>query len=456
MNQITTIAAISTPLITGGIGVIRISGPEAITIAKRVFFPFGKHDPESMKGYRTSFGTIRDKGEKIDEGILLIFRAPHSYTGEDVAEISCHGGIYVVKRVLGAVIDAGAEPAGPGEFTKRAFLNGKLDLTEAEAVADLIFSEGDASLRAAVAMKDGVLFTEAGKICGELTDIASHLSAWVDFPEEDVPEVDMANLTVSLKGILHKLQDIKKSYRLVETVKNGISCVVTGKPNTGKSTLMNCLCREDRSIVTDIPGTTRDVIEQAVELSGLMFRFADTAGIREGSDAIENEGVRRSRSKLQSADIVLAVFDPSRPFSAEDLDIIESTKRKTTIAVLNKSDLPKQADLSALEKAFDRIVSISAKSGMGMESLLEQLRLTAQSYHIDISAPFVANKRQLHCIEAAEESISRCLDALHTGYTLDVIAIDVEEAIDSLLTLTGSKASEEIIDAVFQRFCVGK
>lgn len=456
MDTASTVAAISTPLMTGGIGVIRISGPLAVDIAGRVFLPAGKKTLEELKGYQAAYGKMADKTGPIDEGVALVFKAPHSYTGEDVVELSCHGGIHVLGRVLGALLDAGAQPAGAGEFSKRAFLNGKMDLTQAEAVADIIFAQGDASLRAALSMREGTLFQKASALCDTLIGTASHIAAFIDFPEEDLPELEVDHLEESLLPVLQGLRKLKESYQAAKTVKNGVSAAVVGKPNTGKSTLMNALCGEERSIVADLPGTTRDVVEETVELGGILIRFADTAGIRTSEDAIESEGVRRSLQKLAAADLVLCVFDASRPLSGEDEQLLNAAKARSSIAVINKTDLPIVADLSKIESAFPKSVRVCARTGEGMEDLRREIIALCGVASFDPSAPFVANERQLRCVLEAAERVEGAITALKQGFTLDAVGVDIQGAIEALLTLTGRTASEEIVNEVFSRFCIGK
>ena len=448
----TTVAAIATPLVTGGIGIVRISGPDAITIADKVFR--GSRKLCDLKGYEACFGHVYSGEEKLDECVALVFRAPRSFTGENVAELSCHGGVYVVQQVLSAVLQAGALPAGAGEFTRRAFYNGKIDLTKAEAIADIISADGKAALAAAVSMKDGALYKLCGDIAGRLTTLLGSLAAWADFPDEDIPFVDDDDIAQTLLHAKSALEKLEETYPAVTAVKGGVSVAVAGKPNAGKSSLLNRLCGKDRSIVTHIAGTTRDVVEETVEVGGITLRLFDTAGIRDTDDEIEAMGVQRSRRAIETSDLVLFVADGGKPMDEEDKEILAAIGDKPCICVLNKSDLPQMVEASQF--GDHPAVQISAATGDGMEELTAQLTNLLKAYAFDPSAPLIANARQLACVKGALAAVEQAQLDLRFGQTYDIITVSIESALEHLLTLTGQQVSETIIDDVFSRFCVGK
>ncbi|MCQ4021955.1 MULTISPECIES: tRNA uridine-5-carboxymethylaminomethyl(34) synthesis GTPase MnmE [unclassified Ruminococcus] len=451
-----TIAAISTAQGAGGIGVIRISGDDAISIADRVFKGINKKPLSEYDGYKAGFGYIYDDDEKLDEAVALVFRAPHSYTGENVVELSCHGGIYITKIVLRAVLNSGAVPAEPGEFTKRAFLNGKIDLTESEAVMGIISAKGQAAARAALCCKEGNLRAKLDKIASSLIDTAAHISAWVDFPEEDVPEVEESVLIESFNNALTELNGLIKSYDSGKAVTQGINTVIVGKPNVGKSTLMNLLSGCERSIVTDIPGTTRDIIEETVTLGNVILRLSDTAGLRETDNAVEKIGVEKTRERLERCGLVIAVFDGSIPLETDDIKLLEKIKYLPAIAVINKSDLGNSLDVDKIKKYVPNIVEISAKEGIGLTLLTENVEKLCGTENFNPSDPILANERQLFKVKDSVSALQECIDALNTGFGLDAVSVALNDAIDSLLEITGKKAAESVVDAVFENFCVGK
>ena len=451
-----TLAAIATAQGTGGIGVIRISGEHAFAIAERVFRPAGRKKVKEMKGYTAAYGSVYDGEEKLDEGILLVFRAPHSYTGEDVAEISCHGGIYVTKSILRAVFSAGASPAGPGEFTQRAFINGKLGLTEAEAVMDIIGAKGKNAARAALSCREGALSRKIDKICEKLTETAAHLSAWADYPEEDIPQVSVETLSQSLNAAIAALEELLKGYDAGKAACEGVETLITGKPNVGKSTLMNLLAGCERSIVTDIPGTTRDMIEETVALGNVMLRLSDTAGLRNTDNPVEKIGVERAKQKLKSCGLVLAVFDNSSPLSAEDKEMLHLLAGTPTIAVINKTDLGGRLETEIIKKYVDEVVFISAANAQGIDKLVQAVEKVTGTQEFDPSQGILATERQRNAVSNALKAVEEAVFALQSGITLDAVTVSIEEAVGTLLELTGKRASEEIVHQVFSRFCVGK
>lgn len=451
-----TIAAISTAQGEGGIGVIRISGEEAVKIADKVFKCAGNKRISDLKGYQASFGYVMKNSEKIDEAVALVFKAPNSYTGEDVVEISCHGGLFITKEVLRTVFEAGASPAQAGEFTKRAFLNGKIDLTEAESVMDIIKAKSQTAARAALFTKDGALSRKINTIKDDLVNKAAHLSAWADYPEEDIPEITEDSLNSSLDKAIFMLEDLLSSYDMGQTIKEGIDTVIAGRPNVGKSTLMNLLTGSDKSIVTEIPGTTRDIIEETVVLGNVILRLSDTAGLRDTDNTVEKIGVEKAKKRLQNCGLVLAVFDISQPLNDDDRELIETVKDIPCVAIINKSDLDKSIDTDYIESKIKNTVYISASSGKGLRELVSIIEKIAGTSSFNPSQGILSNERQRDAAFQALSAVKDAKNALNMGMTFDAVTVSLEEAISSLLELTGERASDEIVDKVFHNFCVGK
>lgn len=453
------ICAVSTPLAEGGISVIRISGENAISIGSKVFKPLSCKSVENMAGYTCAYGKIVDKnGREVDDGVLTVFRAPKSYTGENVCEISCHGGIYVTKKVLRLCIEQGAELAQRGEFTKRAFLNGKLSLTQAEGVMETISAQGEYALNSANLTKEGRLFRLISDMSRKFVTILGELAAWVDYPEEDLPEISEDNLRESLKNALAGLDKIIADHDSGMILKNGVDTVIAGKPNVGKSTLMNMLLRYDRSIVTNVAGTTRDVIEESAKLGELILKLSDTAGIHETDDEVEKIGVDIAKKKLKNAMLVIEVFDISRELDEEDLELLEYVKRlgKKVIIVLNKSDLENVVERSQLEKYSDYVIEISAKLDEGREELQKATEKLLGIGGYDADSTIFANERQISCAERARKYLAMALESLDMGETLDAVTVMIDNGANALLELTGEKATEAVVDEVFSKFCVGK
>ena len=452
-----TIAAISTPNAVGGISVIRISGENSIEVAEKIFKSTSGKKTAEMYGYTCAHGVVVDRDNSfVDEVILSVFKSPKSYTGEDVVEISCHGGIYITKKVLRLVFENGAAPAEAGEFTKRAFLNGKMSLTQAEAVIDLISASGQSELKYAIALKDGAIFRRIDKIKSEIISVLGDLAAWADFPEDDIPEVDPVNLLKRLKNIYDALVKTNKTYDYGRIIREGINTVIAGKPNVGKSTLMNCLSGFERSIVTDIAGTTRDVVEETVQLGEIKLRLSDTAGIRNTDDLVENIGVNLAFRRIDEADLVLALFDNSEEFTDEDIQLIEKLVNSNAIAIINKSDEKSVLDRRLIDENFKYMVEISAKNNDGIDKLVEAVNEMFVREDIDAEKGIIANERQKNCIVKAEKLVGDSINALEQGELLDAITVILDEAAGFLLELTGEKVSETVVDEVFSRFCIGK
>ena len=409
-----------------------------------------------MEGYTCAYGIAHDNGERIDDCILTVFRAPHSYTGEDTAEISCHGGLYVSKRILRAILRNGAENAEGGEFTKRAYLNGKLDLTQAEAVMDIISAKGETELKMAEALREGAAFRKARKCSDKLMKILGDLAAWADYPEEDIPEVEPQALMSELSEVREELSTLIENYDSGRILREGIATAIIGRPNVGKSTLFNCLSGCERSIVTDIAGTTRDIVEESVRLGDLTLRLSDTAGIHDTDDVIEGIGVDMAEKMIDSSELVIAVFDGSCPLTADDLKLIDKTKNKKCIAVVNKNDVSQQLDVKELSKYFIHIVYLSAKESTGVDVLEKEINELFSINEHTFDNVSAANERQKKCIDSALASIDEAMSALQCGEMLDAVNVIIDEAEQSILSLTGEKITDAVVDEVFSRFCVGK
>ena len=455
--QNTTIAAIATAPGAGGIAVVRLSGPESYAVAARVFHPANPNkNVEEAKGYTALFGSFVEGDDAFDEGVALFFREPHSYTGEDVVELSCHGGSAVARRLVEACIAAGAVPAAPGEYTRRAFLNGKMSLTQAEAVMDMISADGKQGAALANASLSGALAKKIGAEKEALTGLQAHLAAWVDFPEEDVPELDDAHLHTVLGQVQQELNGLIKNYDAGAVLREGVDCAIVGRPNAGKSTLLNLLAGFDRAIVTPVAGTTRDVVEQAVQLGDIRLNLFDTAGLRQTDDAIEAEGIRRSWKKLDEAGLILAVFDGSEPLTREDLALARRCAGRPAIALVNKEDKPTRFDAEIIAGDFARVIPVCCQEEGSRKVIAAAVARLLGTNQIDPHAASLSGQRQLAAATRARDAVAGALDALEEGFGLDAVSVCVDDALDALCELTGENASEAVINEVFERFCVGK
>ena len=455
--QNTTIAAIATAPGAGGIAVVRLSGPESYAVTARVFHPANPNkNVEEAKGYTALFGSFVEGDDAFDEGVALFFRAPHSYTGEDVVELSCHGGSAVARRLVEACIAAGAAPAAPGEYTRRAFLNGKMSLTQAEAVMDIISADGKQGAALANASLSGALAKKIGAEKEALTGLQAHLAAWVDFPEEDVPELDDAHLHTVLGQVQQELNGLIKNYDAGAVLREGVDCAIVGRPNAGKSTLLNLLAGFDRAIVTPVAGTTRDVVEQAVQLGDIRLNLFDTAGLRQTDDAIEAEGIRRSWKKLDEAGLILAVFDGSEPLTREDLALARRCAGRPAIALVNKEDKPTRFDAEIIAGDFAMVIPVCCQEEGSRKVIAAAVARLLGTNQIDPHAASLSGQRQLAAATRARDAVAGALDAVEGGFGLDAVSVCVDDALDALCELTGENASEAVINEVFERFCVGK
>lgn len=451
-----TIAAIATGNSASGIGVIRISGDTAIEVADKVFKAMDGTPLSLLRGYTAKYGNVCDNGKEYDNAIALVFRAPKSYTGEDVVEISVHGGIFIVEKTLEAVLNAGAVPAQAGEFTKRAFLNGKLDLAQAESVASLISAQGEEAARASYNLLQGSLSNKISAVLDKLIDCSASMAAWVDYPDEEIPELEEDTLINTLENAVTQLDVLIKNYENGSSITQGVDTAIVGKPNAGKSTLMNMLSGKEKSIVTHIKGTTRDIVENSVRLGSVILHLSDTAGIHKSDDVVESIGIQKALDRIENASLILAVFDGAEPLSADDEMLINTCKGKSCIALINKNDLPQQLDISTIENNFDSIVYISAKNEQGAQELEAAIKEALGVTRVDTTQPILANKRQKLCVENALDNVKQALDGAKMGVTYDAINVMIDSAVDELLTLTGKKATTEVVNNIFSRFCVGK
>ena len=426
--QNTTIAAIATAPGAGGIAVVRLSGPESYAVAARVFHPANPNkNVEEAKGYTALFGSFVEGDDAFDEGVALFFREPHSYTGEDVVELSCHGGSAVARRLVEACIAAGAAPAAPGEYTRRAFLNGKMSLTQAEAVMDIISADGKQGAALANASLSGALAKKIGAEKEALTGLQAHLAAWVDFPEEDVPELDDAHLHTVLGQVRQELDGLIKNYDAGAVLREGVDCAIVGRPNAGKSTLLNLLAGFDRAIVTPVAGTTRDVVGQAVQLGDIRLNLFDTAGLRQTDDAIEAEGIRRSWKKLDEAGLILAVFDGSEPLTREDLALAQRCAGRPAIALVNKEDKPTQFDAEAIAADFSMVLPVCCQEEGSRKVIAAAVARLLGTNQIDPHAASLSGQRQLAAATRARDAVAVALDAVEGGFGLDAVSVRRQE-----------------------------
>ena len=454
-----TITAISTPPGEGGIGIVRISGPEALPIALKLFRPV--INPKKLESHKAKVGKLVKfpSEEVVDKVIFLPMLAPNSYTAEDTVEFHCHGGRMPLSLILKETLNLGARMAEPGEFTKRAFLNGRIDLTQAEAVISLIKSTSEGSLKTAVRQLDGGLSRVLSEFREELMGLLARIEAEIDFPEEEIEPILFPEIEVGTEKVLEKMERLGKTYEQGKVLRDGVETAIVGRPNVGKSSLLNFLLDFDKAIVAPIPGTTRDIIEEALNIRGITLKIMDTAGIRTHGDAIEKEGIRRTRKALEGADLVLAVFDISRELTPEDLETIKAVKSKKVIPVLNKCDLEKGLDTDRLKKLLPHstTVQISAKKKEGIHGLEEAIYQTIWDSKMDMSENvLITRMRHEEKIQKAIGALRGVLRSLQDSLPPEFVAADLRSALDWLGEITGESYSDEVLEKIFSEFCIGK
>lgn len=455
-----TIAAVSTSLGEGGIGIVRLSGNNALSIADKMFVTKDKKRPSEFKSFSVRFGWIKDgQGEVVDEALLTVMRAPKSYTKQDVVEISSHGGTVVLRRVLSRACELGARLAEPGEFTKRAFLNGRIDLAQAEAVLDVIQAKTDSFLRVSTNQLKGRLTQELEMIREKLMNVYTEIEAIVNFPEDDIDTKGIEKLSRSLAEANNRVGQLLDSSEHGRILKEGIKIVICGRPNVGKSSLLNILLKTPRAIVSDIAGTTRDTIEETAQIKGIPFQLVDTAGILEPRDFVEQEAVKRSQMYIKSADVVLFVVDGSQPLAKEDEDIASLIKGRETVIVVNKSDLTQRLKQEAIKQMLPQsvIVSISALKNTAIDEL--EKAIVDKAWHakdIDMSGVMISNLRHVHALKACGKVLQEASGELKKKLSLEFVSEEVKLAINHLDSITGRNIDEDLLDTIFSKFCIGK
>jgi tRNA modification GTPase len=458
-----TIAAISTPIGEGGIGIVRLSGKDSIQIAEKIFSSPKNKTIKDSKSHRVIYGYIKNPstGKEIDEVLVTIMRSPYSYTREDVVEINCHGGMVALRKTLELVLKQGARLAEPGEFTKRAFINGRIDLSQAEAVLDLIRSKTDESRKIAIEQLQGGLSEKITAIRNRLTELCANVEAYIDFPEDEIETASKKDMLESMKDINRELQTLLKTYEEARFFREGLSTAIVGRPNVGKSSLLNALLKKDRAIVTESPGTTRDVIEEYLNINGLPLRIMDTAGIRDVQDIVEKEGVKRSLQSIENADLVIAVFDCSEPLKEEDLEVIEKIKDKNTIVVLNKCDLPAIFDKGTLDSYLtpnnSHVLNISAIRGDGLEGLKNKIfESCLKDWKEEREGVVITNLRHRIAIGDTKTLLDRAMSALIENQPIEIVALELRDSLDRLGEIVGAVTTEDILNKIFNDFCIGK
>ena len=459
MYEETTIAAIATAPGEGGIGIIRLSGVSALEIADKIFHTGKIKTFKDAVPRMMYFGHVIDGGKRIDEGLAVYMKAPHSYTGEDVVEIQIHGSAEALRETLSLALRSGAVPAMRGEFTKRAFLNGRLDLAQAEAVMDIISAKGEAALTQAESHLSGALSGFVHEVMEELKDLITKLEVTIDYPEEDLEDLTMEETGDALEKIDKSLSALLKRSEEGRVIRDGLRTAIIGRPNAGKSSLLNALLQEERAIVTDVPGTTRDTIEEAVHISGVSLLLMDTAGLRETDNKVEQIGIERARASMEKADLILAVIDGSSPLDEEDKEILHSLVGKKAIVILNKYDLTPEVKAEDIWEiaGYVPVVSLSARYGSGMDELREELWKITEKQDTDAGRIlFLTNLRHVELVRKALDNVLRARASVREGLQADFIVIDLTEAWKTMGEITGDTMDDELIHSIFSRFCVGK
>ncbi len=457
LNLTDTVAAISTPIGEGGIGIVRISGKDALKIADKIFISPKGLKPSSFKSHTIHYGVVKDKDRVIDEVILAVMLAPKSYTREDTVEINCHSGIVALRDTLEVVLKCGARMAEPGEFTRRAFLSGRIDLAQAEAVLDIIRAKTDSALKIGVSQLKGGLSERLNTCRRILIDMLSRLEAAIDFPEEEDILLDFKKITDMNIRVSSLLKGLLDDSRLGRALREGVHLVICGKPNVGKSSLLNALVKKERSIVTSIPGTTRDTIEEIIDIGGIPIRVVDTAGILEPKDLVEKKAIFRSKKEINSADLVIILFDGSSKLSKEDLFLINKLKSKKAIAVINKSDLRQKVQRDKILKAFGIVVEISARRLKNIDLLEKEITgLIYKGAIINPESVMVSNLRHIQLLLKVQKSIAQIHKSLDNKLSVEFIAHDAREALGFLDDILGKRFSADLLDKIFLEFCIGK
>ena len=453
-----TIVAISTAPGTGGIGIVRMSGEKTFEILDKIFIQKNKENIEKIKGYSIKYGNIIDeKNNIIDEVLVSYFKAPKSYTTENMCEINSHGGMVIMNKILEICINNGAVLAEPGEFTKRAFLNGRIDLAQAEAVIDIINSKTDKEAKVSINQLEGGLSKNIGEIRKDILSIMADIEASIDYPEYDIEETTNSKILDFLEKIDKKLLALENSFNNGKILRDGISTVILGRPNAGKSSLLNLILNEERAIVTDIEGTTRDTIEEFIQIDGIPLKIIDTAGIRNSGDEVEKIGVKKAKELAEKSDIIIAIFDVSRELNEEDFDILNISKNKNSIIILNKIDLTRKIDLEKIKEINKPIVEMSVKSGEGKEKLFSEI---SKMFKLDEIANdgevIVSNQRHKYLIKNARKNIELSRDAIENNMPIDIISTSIRQILEDLGEITGETVTEDIISEIFSKFCLGK
>ena len=452
-----TIAAISTPRGEGGIGIVRISGSDSLCILTKIFKPISKKEVGELRNFSINYGHLYDGEELVDEVLVSIMKGPNTYTKEDIVEINCHGGFLITEKVLELVLKNGARIAELGEFTRRAFLNGRLDLTQAEAVIDLIHGKTDKSISLSLNQLRGDLREQIDVLKKQLLDVSAHVNVVLDYPEEGIDDPLPHDLVDNLHNVVNTTDALIKSYNKGKMIKEGIKTAIVGKPNVGKSSLLNSVLREERAIVTHVAGTTRDVIEEVVNLNGIPLVLVDTAGIRKTDDLVENIGVEKSKELIEKADLVLFVVDNSRELDEEDLRIHDRINADKVIGLINKTDIESKLDVTPLTK-IKKWIKISALEKIGIDSMEKEIYSYVISGQIEDSSQklVITNVRHKSALEKTKQAVENIFETIEMGLPMDLIAVDLKEALDSLSEVTGEISNEDLLDHIFSNFCVGK
>ena len=456
-----TIAAISTAPAIGGIGIVRMSGKDCFEVLEKIFKPKNPETIENIDGYRIKYGTIvnLETNRIVDEVLVSYFKCPKSYTAENMCEINSHGGIVVLREILELCLKNGAELAKPGEFTERAFLNGRIDLTQAEAIFDIINAKSTREAQESANQLEGYLSRKINEIREKIMDIMVNIEANIDYPEYDVEEVSNKDAENKLKEIENELIKLSKTFENGKILKEGVKIAIIGSPNAGKSSLLNSMLKEERAIVTDIAGTTRDIIEEQISIEGIPFKVIDTAGIRDAKDKIEQIGIEKSKKAANEADVILAVFDSSVPLNDEDREILNLLKHKKSIIVLNKTDLKQivNNECKEIQDVNTEVINISLKNNEGLERIYESLVKMFNLNQINLDNELtITNIRHQELINKAMESTRKALNDLNNSMPIDIISINIKEILEHLGEITGDNVSEDIIKSIFAKFCLGK